>query len=128
MLSDRIIVINRGTTIAEGSPDNLKELAGGTFCEIIPREPNELPAVVAALGALLPEENRAAVGMTSGRVALPAPDGAHTLVAALGRLDAADIEVADVSLRRPSLDDVFFALTAETAAGAAEQAAADVPS
>ncbi len=127
VLSDRIIVLNRGTTVAEGSPDDLKKLAGGTLCEIIPREPNELPAVVAALGGLLPDDDREAVELTSGRVALPAPDGAHTLVAALRRLDAASIEVADVSLRRRSLDDVFFALTAETAASVAEQSAADAP-
>ena len=42
---------------------------------------------------------------------MPAPDGANTLIEALRRLDAAGIKLADVALRRPSLDDVFFALT-----------------
>ncbi len=111
------------STVAEGSPDDLKELAGGTVCEIVPREPGRFAG--GAGGA----ESAAAGGRagpqwsaTSGRVVLPAPDGAHTLVAALRRLDAASIEVADVALRRRSLDDVFFALTAETA-GVAEQSA-----
>jgi ABC-2 type transport system ATP-binding protein len=112
-LADRIIVINRGITIAEGTPDDLKELAGGTVCEIAPENPGEVPAVLEALSPMLPEESRTALSATSGRVVLPAPDGAHTLVAALRRLDAANIAVADVALRRPSLDDVFFALTAE---------------
>ena len=112
-LADRIIVINRGITIAEGSPDDLKELAGGTVCEIAPENPGEVPAVLEALSPLLSEDSRTALSATSGRVVLPAPDGAHTLVAALSRLDAANIAVADVALRRPSLDDVFFALTAE---------------
>jgi ABC-2 type transport system ATP-binding protein len=112
-LADRIIVINRGITIAEGTPDDLKELAGGTVCEIAPENPGEVPAVLEALSPLLSEESTTALSATSGRVVLPAPDGAHTLVAALRRLDAANIAVADVALRRPSLDDVFFALTAE---------------
>ena len=128
VLSDRIIVINRGTTIAEGSPDDLKELAGGTVCEIIPASRTNYRPSWRRWVRCCRRRTGTALDMTSGRVALPAPDGAHTLVAALRRLDAANIEVADVSLRRPSLDDVFFALTAETAAGAAEQAAADVPS
>jgi ABC-2 type transport system ATP-binding protein len=112
-LADRIIVINRGITIAEGTPDDLKELAGGTVCEIAPENPGEVEAVLEELSPLLSEESRTALIATSGRVVLPAPDGAHTLVAALRRLDAANIAVADVALRRPSLDDVFFALTAE---------------
>jgi len=112
-LADRMIVINRGITIAEGTPDDLKELAGGTVCEIAPENPGDVPAVLRALSPLLSEQSRTALSATSGRVVLPAPDGAHTLVAALRRLDAANIAIADVALRRPSLDDVFFALTAE---------------
>ena len=42
---------------------------------------------------------------------MPAPDGANTLLEAVGRLAAANIAVADIALRRPSLDDVFLALT-----------------
>ena len=115
-LCDRIIVINRGAVVAEGSPDDLKKVAGGTVCEIAPENPEELSDVVTALTPLLPEEGRTAPDTTSGRFVLPAPEGAHTLVAALRRLDAANIAVADVALRHPSLDDVFFALTAEQSA------------
>ena len=42
---------------------------------------------------------------------MPAPDGANTLIEALRRLDSANIKLADVAMRRPSLDDVFFAFT-----------------
>jgi ABC-2 type transport system ATP-binding protein len=48
-------------------------------------------------------------------VSIPAPDGPSTLGAALNRLDAAGIALADIALRRPSLDDVFLALTGSTA-------------
>jgi ABC-2 type transport system ATP-binding protein len=66
---------------------------------------------VAALGSLLPETSRVAITPESDRVSLPAPDGPGTLSAALARLDAANIALADIALRRPSLDDVFLSLT-----------------
>jgi ABC-2 type transport system ATP-binding protein len=110
-LSDRIIVIDKGTIIAEGTADSLKERTGGTYCEIVPRDPKDLPAVAAALGALLPEENRIALTPSSDRIAMPAPDGANTLIAALNALREADVELQDIALRRPSLDEVFLSLT-----------------
>jgi ABC-2 type transport system ATP-binding protein len=115
-LSDRIIVIDHGVIVAEGTADQLKERTGGSYCEIVPRDLNELPAVVDALGALLPEKNRAALTATSDRIAMPAPRGPSTLVDALSRLNAANIELSDIALRRPSLDDVFLALTKDSTA------------
>jgi ABC-2 type transport system ATP-binding protein len=112
-LSDRIIVIDRGTIIAEGTADSLKERTGGTYCEIVPRDMKDVPALAAALGSLLPEKNRAALTDASDRVSMPAPDGANTLVAALNAVSAADIELLDIALRRPSLDEVFLRLTGQ---------------
>jgi ABC-2 type transport system ATP-binding protein len=117
-LSDRIIVIDKGTIIAEGTADALKERTGGTYCEIVPRDMNDVPAVAAALGALLPAEHRAALTDASDRIAMPAPDGANTLIAALNLITAADIELQDIALRRPSLDEVFLQLTGQETAPA----------
>jgi ABC-2 type transport system ATP-binding protein len=112
-LSDRIIVIDHGTIVAHGSADELKARTGGTYCEIVPRDLNDLPAMVKALGPLIPE-SRAAITAASDRIAMPAPGGVNTLIEALGRLDTVNIELADIALRRPSLDDVFMALTKDS--------------
>ena len=121
LLSDRIIVIDRGTVIAEGTADQLKERTGGTYCEIVPQEPRDIPAMATALGSLLPDTNRAALNDASDRISMPAPDGANTLMQALQRLNEADIELMDIALRRPSLDEVFLALTGDHAPGTADE-------
>ncbi|MGD9619478.1 MAG: ATP-binding cassette domain-containing protein [Mycolicibacterium sp.] len=110
-LSDRIIVIDRGMIIAEGTADELKERTGGTFCEIVPRRLSDVRATADALGSLLPAENRAALTSASDRISIPAPDGPVTLRQVLHRLENANIELLDIALRRPSLDEVFLALT-----------------
>lgn len=120
-LSDRIIVIDHGTIVAQGTADDLKERTGGTFCEIVPSDPADVGAVADALGALLPEASRAALTPESDRVSMPAPDGPSTLGAALARLNSANIELADIALRRPSLDDVFMSLTGNPAGDRAEE-------
>ncbi|RZT15688.1 ABC-2 type transport system ATP-binding protein [Mycobacterium sp. BK558] len=113
LLSDRIIVIDKGTVIAEGTADQLKERTGGTYCEIVPRHMRDLPEVARVLGPLLPQANRAALTETSDRISMPAPDGPATLMAALTKLSEANIELMDIALRRPSLDEVFLALTGD---------------
>jgi ABC-2 type transport system ATP-binding protein len=112
-LSDRIIVIDQGSVIAEGTADQLKERAGTTYCEIVPKHLEDLPAMAEALGSLLPEEIRLALRPGSDRIAMPAPDGPNTLVQVLWQLGAAEIELHDIGIRRPSLDEVFLALTAD---------------
>ena len=122
-LSDRIIVIDRGVVIAEGTAEQLKERTGSRYCEIVPQDSKELPAMAEALSSLLPYKKPT---LASDRIAIPAPDGANTLMEALRRLDVANIGVADVALRRPSLDDVFIALTKKPATRAAGGSAAEV--
>ena len=117
-LSDRIIVIDRGTIVAQGTADDLKKRTGGTVCEIVPSDPADVFAVADALGSLLPAASRAAITADSDRVSIPAPDGPGTLGAALSRLTAASIDLDDIGLRKPSLDDVFLSLTGDSASEA----------
>ncbi|WP_067712205.1 daunorubicin/doxorubicin resistance ABC transporter ATP-binding protein DrrA [Nocardia yamanashiensis] len=110
VLSDNIIVIDKGTVIAEGTADALKEKTGGSYCEVVPLDPSQVRTAADALGDLVPAAVRAEIG-TGDRLSIPAPDGAVTLSEALRRLDSAGVKLADIGLRRPSLDDVFLSLT-----------------
>jgi ABC-2 type transport system ATP-binding protein len=111
LLSDNIIVIDKGTVIAEGTADQLKAKTGGAYCEVVPLDPARLDDAATALGELIDSPPPAG----ADRLSLPAPDGPATLAEALRRLDAAGIELADIGLRRPSLDDVFLSITGKRA-------------
>jgi ABC-2 type transport system ATP-binding protein len=113
VLSDNIIVIDHGTVIAEGTADQLKARTGASYCEVVPLDPQQLLVVASALGDLVPADALAEID-GSDRLSIPAPDGAATLAEALRRLDNAKVELADIALRRPSLDDVFLTLTGHT--------------
>ncbi|MBO0852680.1 MAG: ATP-binding cassette domain-containing protein [Nocardia sp.] len=108
VLSDNIIVIDQGTVIAEGTADELKAKTGGSYCEVVPLDPGEVPAAITALGDLVPTSLRAKFENT---ISIPAPEGPSTLTEAVRRLDAAGVALADIALRRPSLDDVFLSIT-----------------
>jgi len=125
-LSDRIVLIDHGAVVAEGTPSQLKQRTGDSFCEIVPQDQADVTPAAAALETMLAQHDRPLLMTERTRVIMPAPDGATTLMRALQRLAEADIEVADVVLRRPSLDDVFLALTGDLAARPVKTAA-DVP-
>lgn len=109
-LSDNIIVVDKGTVIAEGTADQLKARLGDSYCEVVPVDAGDVPAVAAALAEL----GEPTVAESQDRVSIPAPGGAATLSQALDRITAADIELIDIALRRPSLDEVFIQLTKPT--------------
>ena len=114
LLSDNIIVIDKGSVIAEGTANELKARTGASFCEIVPAEASLLGPAANALGNLVPPDFRFDLAVENGRIAIPAPRGSATLAEALRRLDHARIPLADIALRRPSLDDVFLSLTGQS--------------
>ncbi|MFO1532568.1 MAG: ATP-binding cassette domain-containing protein [Thermoplasmatota archaeon] len=105
-LADRIAVVDHGRIIAQGTSKELKARLGGDFVEITLEEQAHLGAVVAAL-----KVRSAQVDTDRARIRIPAPKGAQTLAQVLAKVPPAALAGAEVALRRPTLDDVFLALT-----------------
>jgi ABC-2 type transport system ATP-binding protein len=105
-LADRIMVVDKGRIIAEGTPDQLKAQVGSDTLELILPAGADLDAALKAIattGAHADPKRRS--------IALPAKGGVSELKAVLSRLESAKVSVESVSLHRPTLDDVFLTLT-----------------
>lgn len=106
-LADDIVVIDNGREIAHGTADELKTMIGGERV-VISLQPD------ASMEDARQVLDRFAVGEIhiDGRTATaPISGGAQTLTEVLRALDSQDVELRDVGLRRPTLDDVFLSLT-----------------
>lgn len=112
-LADDIAVIDHGRVIARGTADALKSQVGGERLQIVVREADQLPSVVRALSAIGDDEP--GVDREFSRVSVATTRGASALVEAVRELDAAGVGIADISLHRPTLDDVFLTLTGHRA-------------
>jgi ABC-2 type transport system ATP-binding protein len=123
-LSDSIVVIDRGAVIADGTPEALKRQVGGSYCQVTPANLADVAAIASALSGLDGLETDS----DGGTVSVPAPDGVGTLSEVFRRVGTLGVELNDISLRKPSLDEVFFTLTGAAAAtsGSAAPATADV--
>jgi len=119
-LADRIVVLDEGRVIAEGSSDELKARAGGQVLEVRPAG-NGLVAAAWALAGLA--AGTPVVDAGRGLVSVPAVNPG-VLAEVVRRLDAAGIAVADLALRRLSLDDVFLRLVGHTTEARDEERAA----
>jgi ABC-2 type transport system ATP-binding protein len=110
-LASRISVMNHGRVIAEGSPDELKRKTAPDLVELTVADATRLTEAAAALervtgsAVTVDQDNRTATAIAAG---------AASLVEALRALDGAGIALDDLSLRRPTLDEVFLTLTDPT--------------
>jgi oleandomycin transport system ATP-binding protein len=111
-LADEISVIDHGTVIANGTPDELKARTGGQTLELKPADPADVEAAAALLGQLAGTE--AARHPDTGLLSVPVTDPA-LLATAVHRLADAGIAPAELALRLPSLDEVFMTLTGHPA-------------
>ena len=108
-LAGLIVIIDRGTVIASGTPGQLKAQAGGDRLEVQSppgQDPQRLAGALSALGTGEP-----AVDEAAGRVVLPVADGPAILPQVAARLAAAGLRVSGLALRRPTLEEAFLALT-----------------
>jgi len=109
-LADEIVVIDHGRVIAAGTARELKNRIGGDILEFAVVEPTRLGEALEAVAALADAEP--VVDRETGRLSLGVGDGASdALVETVRRLDALGIRTEGLGIRRPSLDDVFLALT-----------------
>ncbi len=103
-LADRVAVVRDGCVVAEGPPADLKDELSGDRIEVVLRERGDMAAAVALLERV--SGGAAEVDEDALRVSAPVQDRMGALAAVVGALDA-----EDVSLRRPTLDEVFLELT-----------------
>jgi ABC-2 type transport system ATP-binding protein len=118
-LADSITVIDHGQVIARGTSDELKDRVGGERLEVRLEDASRGEAAAAALVPMSDDEPK-----LEGAVVSAAVHGRRgVIVEAVKRLSEANVGVDDISLRRPTLDDVFLALTGHAAVDAdAEEA------
>jgi ABC-2 type transport system ATP-binding protein len=108
-LADRIVVLDAGTVIAEGTAVQLKERLGGDVLEVRVADPSQLRQAVALIAEVAGSEPN--VDQHQQRITVPAKSGVELLLTTARRLQDAGVRLDDLGVRRPSLDDVFLALT-----------------
>lgn len=121
-LANDIAVIDHGTVIARGTSDQLKRQVGGERLEIV-AEANDLKKVTEIVEKI--SGGKAAVDQGSRQVSAPVTTGSKALIEAARSLDEAGIHPLDIGLKRPSLDDVFIALTGHVAEEKKEEEVVD---
>jgi ABC-2 type transport system ATP-binding protein len=107
-LASQIVIIDHGKAVASGTPADLKRRVGGRVIEVRTRFREDLPIIAAALGRL--DHGDARVDEAARKVSLGVDD-AGLLSVALRAMEGTEAHIDDISLRQPSLDEVFLALT-----------------
>jgi ABC-2 type transport system ATP-binding protein len=125
-LANRIVVIDRGKVIAEGTAEQLKEQTGGATLEVVVADPRDVERATALLAEVGKAEPGNAEPGKAGprsdperrRVSIPARKGTELLLDAARRFQEAGIALDDLAIRRPTLDEAFLALTGAPSPGA----------
>jgi ABC-2 type transport system ATP-binding protein len=110
-LAHRIAVMDQGIVIAEGTPDELKARVGGERLEVRLENAADAPTALSALGPLGSEPPQ----LEGGVVRVPLKQRRGAIAQAVRELDRHQVAIDDISLRRPTLDDVFMTLTGRAA-------------
>lgn len=112
-LAHDIAVVDHGNVIARGTSDQLKARTGGERVEIVVHEREHIQAAVEVLGGFGKGDTTVEEHMR--KITTPVSGGAKLLAEVIRELDTRGIEIDDIGLRRPTLDDVFLSLTGHVA-------------
>jgi ABC-2 type transport system ATP-binding protein len=113
-LSGQIVIIDEGRVTAQGSPDELKDSLGSRI-DVTVAEVAGLEPAAAVLAGISASGHQPDADVHARRLTVPVAAGAITLPELVRRLDAAGVEAEDVSVRRPTLDEVFLDRTGKDA-------------
>ena len=110
VLSDSIVILNSGRVVAHGTAEELKSQTGATYCQVTLVRRADIPRVVAALAEIDDVDSDEQTNTVSVR----ARDGVGTLGEVVRRTDRLGVGLVDISLRKPTLDEVFLHLSTAT--------------
>jgi ABC-2 type transport system ATP-binding protein len=113
-LANTIAVVDHGKIIARGTADELKSQVGGERIEVVVHAREDIARAVEVLARDC--EGQVSVNEHTRELTVPTTTGASALVKVLRDIDEARIKIDDIGLRRPTLDDVFLALTGHATA------------
>jgi ABC-2 type transport system ATP-binding protein len=110
-LASQVVIIDRGTSVATGSPAELKRQIGGSIVELHARRDDDLPKVAEMLRRL--GHGDVQIDASTRQVSVRVDSGGEALMAALRTLHDSGIELEDIAMRQPNLDEVFLLLTGQ---------------
>ncbi|MGX1850974.1 ATP-binding cassette domain-containing protein [Streptomyces sp. NPDC055299] len=122
-LAHDICVVDHGRVIARGTADQLKARTGGERVEVVVHAPEHLTVADEVLRGF--GKGEGTVDQHTRKLTVPVAGGAKLLAEVIRELDLRGVEIDDIGLRRPTLDDVFLSLTGHHAEDAADDGAGD---
>jgi ABC-2 type transport system ATP-binding protein len=119
-LANQVVIVDHGRAVATGTPAELKARIGGNVIELHVRDGHDLAAVAGLLGRF--DAGEPQIDEPTRRVSVRVDSGGERLMEAVALVTAAGVELDDIALRQPNLDEVFLALTGDHADTAAQAA------